>query len=496
MTALDILFVVLAVQILLGAFDNLWHHEITEALPGRVSARTEIGLHAARELIYAGAFIVFAWIQPHGWLALLFGTVLVGEIIITLADFLEEDRTRKLPPLERVLHTVLAINYGIVLALLAPILWTWFQLNGPGIIVDRGLWSLFFTIAAVGVFAWGVRDAIAWRELNRRAAVRAEQGILRPSGRTLLITGATGFLGQDLVHRLADRGDRIIVLSRDTLKARALFGPNVNVTDNLDLLAEDTRIHAIINLAGANVADMPWWHSRKQLLLDSRLNATRAVLALIKRLRVKPDVLVNASAVGAYGDQGETPLHEHAGRPLGVFTADLCRVWETEALNAVQYGVRVCRLRFGLIFGCDGSAFPKLALGRRVGITPQFGNGRQWMSWVHKRDALRAVEFALDRDDLAGPVNVAAPGEARHGEVMRTIGGRALILPIPAALLRFGLGEMAELFLASQRVRPQRLKAAGFRFKYPDIKTACRDLTGKHAKGCETAKRLYDRTPV
>ncbi|WP_412545106.1 TIGR01777 family oxidoreductase [Maricaulis sp. MIT060901] len=496
MTALDILFIVLAVQVLLGGFDNLWHHEITEALPGRVSARTEIGLHAARELIYAGAFIIFAWFQPHGWLALLFGAVLVGEIVITLADFLEEDRTRRLPPFERVLHTVLAINYGVVLALLTPILWDWFKLEGAGLIVDRGLWSLFFTAAAIGVFGWGVRDAIAWRDLNKRAAGRTEPARLRPSERTVLITGATGFLGQDLVHRLTGRGDRVIALSRDTLKARALFGPRVDVTDNLDLLADDTRIHAIVNLAGANVADMPWWHSRKQLLLDSRLDTTRAVLALIKRLRHKPNVLVSASAVGAYGDQGETPLPEHAGRPLGVFTADLCRVWENEACHAVKYGVRVCRLRFGLIFGRDGSAFPKLALGRLFGIAPQFGDGQQWMSWVHKHDALRAIEFALDRQELAGPVNVAAPAEVRHGEVMRAIGGRGLLMPIPAALLRLGLGEMSELFLASQRVRPQRLQTAGFHFNYPDIKTACRDLTGKPKAGCETAKRLHDTTPV
>lgn len=496
MTALDMLFIFLTVQILLGGFDNLWHHEITEALPGRISARTEIGLHAARELIYAGAFIVFAWLQPHGWLAILFGAILVGEIIITLADFLEEDRTRKLPPLERVLHTVLAINYGVVLALLAPILWDWFQLDGPGTIVNRGLWSLFFTLAAVGVFAWGIRDAIAWRDLNKRATERVEPPSIRPSGRSVLITGATGFLGQGLVQRLTGRGDRVIVLSRDTLKARALFGPRIDVTENLDLLAADTRIHAIVNLAGANVADMPWWPSRKQLLLDSRLDTTRAVLALIRRLRHKPDVLVSASAVGAYGDQGETPLPEHAGRPLGIFTADLCRVWENEACQAVQYGVRVCRLRFGLIFGRDGSAFPRLALGRLFGLTPQFGNGRQWMSWVHKLDALRAVEFALDRDELAGPVNVAAPEEVRHGDVMRAIGGRGLVMPIPATLLRLGLGEMSELFLASQRVRPQRLQAAGFRFNYPDIKTACRDLTGKPSAGCETAKHLHDTTPV
>lgn len=496
MPALDIVFVILTVQILLGGFDNLWHHELSEGLPGRVSARTEIGLHAARELIYAVVFLIFAWVEPHGPWAVALGIVLMGEILITLADFLEEDRTRKLPPLERVLHTVLAINYGVFLALLIPILWGWAQLPGALTPVDRGLWSLFFSLAGAGVLIWGVRDALAWITLDRRARDRIAPGPVVASGRTVLVTGATGFLGQDLVHRLQLRGDHLIILSRDTLKAAAMFGNNVSVVDDLQRLAAETQIDAIINLAGANVADMPWWDGRKQVLLDSRLTPTAAVIALVHRLHNKPQVLVNASAVGAYGNRGEAALPEHASRPLGEFTADLCRVWENEANRAAAAGVRVCCLRFGLIFGRDGSAFPKLALGRRFGVTPQFGCGRQWMSWVHKLDALRAIEFALDQPRLNGPINVVAPTQVRHRQVMRSIAGTGLLLPIPAILLKTVLGEMADLFLASQRVRPDALQAAGFRFNFPEIEGACQNLLARHVTPHEHLDHVHDTPSV
>lgn len=496
MTALDIVFVLLTIQILLGGFDNLWHHELTEGLPGRVSARTEICLHAVRELIYAAVFLIFAWIEPHGPWAIGLGMVLAAEILITLADFLEEDRTRTLPPLERVLHTVLAINYGVFLAILTPILWAWAQLPGALTPVDRGLWSLFFSLAGAGVLIWGVRDALAWVTLNRRARDRIVPEHVAASGRTVLVTGATGFLGQDLVHRLLLRGDHVIILSRDTLKATAMFGKTASVVDNLERLAAETRINVIINLAGANVADMPWWDSRKQVLLDSRLTTTAAIVALVHRLHNKPQVLVNASAVGAYGNRGETALPEHASRPLGEFTADLCRVWENEANRVARTGVRVCCLRFGLIFGREGSAFPKLALGRMFGLTPQFGSGHQWMSWVHKIDALRAIEFALDQPRLTGPVNVVAPTQVRHRQVMRAIAGIGLVLPIPARLLKTVLGEMADLFLASQRVRPDVLQAAGFRFNFPEIEGACRNLLAKRKTAHGHLDHRHDTTSV
>lgn len=472
----DLVLILLGIQILLGGFDNLWHHELTEALPGRLSARREISLHAARELIYAGVFLTLAWTQPGGVLAWVFGAILLLEIGITLADFIEEDRTRTLPALERVLHTVLALNYGAILVLLLPYLAEWAGRPTGITLVEHGWWSPVLTVCAVGVFAWGVRDTIAGVTLYRRARQTGPAAEPPESGRVVLVTGGTGFIGQIFVRRRLARGDRVIVLSRDPRKARALFGGRADVVTDLDLIAPATRIDAIINLAGARVADLPWWPARRRVLLDSRLEVTRAIIRLVARLQTRPDVLVNASAIGAYGDRGETPLPEHASRPLGVFTADLCRVWEMEAERARRLGVRVCILRFGLVLGRDDGVFPRLVMTRPLGVLPQFGDGRQWMGWVHVDDALGVLDRALDDRRMAGPFNVVAPGGARHGEVIRALAGPRLVLPVPAALLKLGLGEMAQLFLASQKVVPERLERLHHAFRYPDMESAATAL--------------------
>ncbi|HVY03684.1 MAG TPA: hypothetical protein VG983_08520, partial [Caulobacterales bacterium] len=162
----------LAVQALVGALDNLLHHEITEKLPSRASARAELALHAARELIYAGIFLIVAWIAPLGLFAWALLGVLLIEVAITMADFIEEDRTRTLPPFERVLHTFLAVNFGIVLSLAAP-LWAEWARQPTGLAFEpRGLFSAFFTLCALGVGAWGARNAIASAALFAKARAR------------------------------------------------------------------------------------------------------------------------------------------------------------------------------------------------------------------------------------------------------------------------------------------------------------------------------------
>lgn len=480
----DLILVLLGIQIVLGGFDNLWHHELTEALPGRISARLEISLHAARELIYAGVFLTLAWTQPHGWFAWIFAAVLLAEIGITIADFIEEDRTRTLPPLERVLHTILAINYGAILILLVPHLQAWAAQPTGLVGVDHGLWAPLLTVCAVGVFIWGVRDLIAGVQLYRRKQEVDADPVTQPSGRVVLVTGGTGFLGQRLVRRRLALGDRVIVLSRDPRKAMALFGDRVEAVRDLELIAPASRIDAVINLAGARVADMPWWPFRRRQLLDSRLRVTEAVVALIDRLDYKPDVLVSASAIGAYGDRGETPLAEHASRPLGVFTADLCRVWEMAAERARRQ-TRVAILRFGLILGRDDGVFPRLAMTRPFGVVPRFGDGRQWMGWVHVEDALGVIDKTIMDRRMVGPFNVVAPQAARHGEVIDTIAAGRLTIPVPAEFLRVLLGEMSQLFLASQLVVPERLNRLHHTFRYPEIEGAVRDLTLKRPKLAE-----------
>jgi hypothetical protein len=468
-------FLLLAVQIGLGGLDNLLHHEMTEALPARPEARRELGLHSARELIYSGVFVVFACLRPDGVFALIFAAILLGEILITLADFIEEDRTRVLPPFERVLHTILALNYGAVLALLAPVLWAWAQAPAAVVVETRGAWTPLLLIAALGVGLWGVRDLIA-------AQRPAHQTPVEPSGRTVLVTGATGFLGHDLVAALKARGDHVIALSRRPRTAARKLG--VEAVADMNAVRTETAISTIINLAGANIAARPWSPARRRALLDSRLTTTRAVNALIARLETPPAVLINASAVGVYGDGGETPLDEDAPSPRGTFTADLCRAWEAEAEKARQHTVRTVLLRFGLIFGRDGGAFPRLTLSRPFGMLARFGTGRQWMAWIHKHDAIGLILHAIDTPALDGPVNAVAPAAARHGQVIGALANRRLVVPIPAFALKAGLGEMSRLFLDSQKVRARKALASGYAFAYPTLNEAVADLTA-HRKPLE-----------
>ncbi len=308
--------------------------------------------------------------------------------------------------------------------------------------------------------------------------VQSPNRAVKPRRRTVLVTGATGFLGRTLVKDLRARGDDVIVLTRTPRRAQRKLGADVHCIKTLEQIDPDVRIHAIINLAGANVADQLWTRARRRLLIQSRLKTTRAVVELIERLRHKPEVLVSASAVGVYGDGGEAELTEASAAPAGVFTAELCKMWEATAGQAELQGVRTVRLRFGLVLGREGGAFPRLALSRPFGLLAQFGAGKQWMAWIHKADAVGLIHHALRTPTLSGPVNAVGPTPSRHAEVVRTLAGRRrLVLALPAFLLKAGLGEMSQLFLASQRVAATKATDSGYRFTFPTIDSAVADLT-------------------
>src|SRR5688500_18706340 len=232
---MSILAVLLVMRVALGGLDNLWHHELEERLPGRREARVELALHSGRELCYALMFAGLAWWEWRGaWTAVVVG-LLAAEVCITLADFIVEDRTRRLPKLERVLHTVLAMNFGALLAVLGPALLAWARLPTAIARVDYGLASWLLTAAAVGVLAWWVRYAIGAR--GHFAAATSLRLGLQPrrsaEPKTVLVTGATGFIGRKLVYRLVGRGDGVIVHARSAVKAADLFGPHVDIVTDL-----------------------------------------------------------------------------------------------------------------------------------------------------------------------------------------------------------------------------------------------------------------------
>ncbi len=287
----------------------------------------------------------------------------------------------------------------------------------------------------------------------------------------ILITGGTGFIGSALIERLLQHGHRVTVLSR---QGRDNSG-DVRYIRSLDSLGDHDEIVGIVNLAGASLGTRRWTRNYKRQLLSSRLATTAALLQLIGRLSRKPAVLVSASAIGYYGHHGDEALAED-GEVVPGFAQDLCQQWEQLAMKAEQQGVRVCLARLGVVLDRDGGAMQQMARPFQFGVANWLGDGRQWLSWVHRQDVVAALMLLLERDDLSGPFNITAPeAVTARGfcEAMKRRRRTIVTAPLPAPVARLLLGEMAdEILLNGQRVVPARLLQAGFEFEFPDLDSA------------------------
>lgn len=475
---MNAVYSVLLFQALMGALDNFWHHELAARLPQRGSARRELALHAMREAIYGFLFIALAWVRWNGaWLALPAGLLAV-EVWITCADFLEEDRSRRLPPFERVLHTLLAVSYGFLLGALLPVFLQWAQAPTGLRVQGHGLVSWFFTFCGVGVAAWSLRNTLAVRRLGTQK--EDVQATPTASGPSILVTGGTGFIGSALVRQLLQDGRRVIVFARDVMQSRRSFGPAVWVVDRLDDIPSETRIEAIVHLAGAPVLGRPWTRARRAVLLESRTGIMRQLLDLLRRLEVRPRVLVCASAVGFYGVPfGNPPVDEDSPPQPGCWQSELCAAVEHEARRAEGLGLRVVRLRFGIVLGHGGGAYPALAFSSRLGLGAVLGSGRQPVPWIHVDDAVGLAQYALACDRVRGAVNAVAPdvrSQAAFAGEMAASFGRRVFLQVPDVALRLGLGEMSEILRCGQHALPAAAVGAGYRFRLPNLRVAMREL--------------------
>jgi len=485
----------LVLQGILGALDNLWHHELTVRLPTRPNARRELVLHAVRGALYAPVFLSFAWLTWTGWLAWAFGALLATEIIVTLLDFVEEDRSRVLPATERVLHTVLALNYGAFLALLVPELASWAAVPSGVGIADRGAWSWIMTIFAAGAFGWAVRDAAAaWRLARPSLAtwqrhqfeVRRQRDV-----KTVLVTGGTGFIGRALCRHLIEQGHKVIVLTRSRAKAIDLFGPYAEVITSLDEIRPSRRVEVVINLAGAPIASQRWTSARKAVLVESRVGTTRKLVDWMRRMPRPPEALVSASAVGWYGTHASASFTEQHS-PGEDFPAVLCRSWEREALRARTIGVRVVVLRLGLVLGAGG-LLGRLLPAFRLGLGAPLGTGRQWMPWIHLHDVLKIVEHSLTDVHWHEAINVVAPEPVTNRAFSTRLAaalGRPLWPAIPAWPLRLALGEMSTLLLEGQNAQPTRLAELGYAFRFPTLQEALAQLVTRSFPGQRHASRV------
>lgn len=310
-----------------------------------------------------------------------------------------------------------------------------------------------------------------WQRAPRRVARSGAPGIV-------LITGATGFIGRRLCRRLLADGHSVVALTRDGQRARGVFGSLVRVITSLDEIPSSERIDVVVNLAGAPILARPWTPARRAELLDSRLSVTNKITELIARLEHKPEVLINASAVGYYGVRGEEEITE-AARGQPIFQSHLCQAWELAAQAAEEYDVRVCRLRFGIVLGMSGGALPGLIRPARMRMRVVLGSGRQWQSWVHIDDLLDLLWFCIKQEDISGGINVTSPQPVRQQKFAAALAaqfGRSIPVRVPAGILRAALGEMSQLLLEGQKVLPTKALSAGFAFRYPELSAALADL--------------------
>jgi uncharacterized protein (TIGR01777 family) len=290
----------------------------------------------------------------------------------------------------------------------------------------------------------------------------------------LLIAGGTGFIGTSLCHTLAQHGHALLVLTRRPATQSPPQGGRFVSWEHDEWRRAMPHVDGVINLAGESIAARRWSPSQKVRIRESRLETTRRLVSAISASSKKPAVLINASAIGYYGPRGDEALTERDPAGEG-FLAELCQAWEAEAQRAEPLGVRVVRLRIGLVFGAGGGALAKMGPPFRFFLGGPLGTGRQWVSWVHQQDVAALIEWVLAHPELSGAVNATAPSPVTMRELCTTLGRvmhRPSWAPVPAFALKLLVGEMADLLLTGQRILPAAARSSGFTFRFPELAPA------------------------
>ena len=479
----------MAAQGILGAFDTIYHHEITEALPNRNSAKLELSIHSIRALIYSVMFVGLSAWQWNGTWALILMALFSVEIMLTLWDFVIEDKTRLLPATERVTHTILAINAGAFITLLAINAPEWMAQPNGLVWEPYGLLSVFLFLCGIGVGLSGIRDGIAVMSLRKNTQRDKELApvVFSDITESVLVTGATGFIGQKLVTALLADGQQVTVLTRNLKTAAWTFDGQVRCIGEMSDLPATQKIDVIINLAGARILGWRWSSKQKRELRASRISLTEKVVQWIANAEQKPRLLISASAIGYYGIQQEnddTVLTEDSPSS-SIFMSQLCQDWEAAAKAAGEYDVCVKCTRFGMVLGHQG-ALPMMMLPIKLGLGGPLGTGKQWISWIHINDLLRGIAhlWQPNTQHSADPsgyqaYNFTAPEAVMQKEFSKIAGQvlhRSSAFPTPGEPMRFALGEQSDILLEGQRVGPDHLKAEGFNFNYPDVRSALESL--------------------
>ncbi len=293
----------------------------------------------------------------------------------------------------------------------------------------------------------------------------------------ILVSGASGLVGSELVRSLSAEGHQVLALRRNTTQA-----PYWDINEKIIELGEDKEIDVIINLAGESVAEGRWTSAKKERILRSRVDGTQLLAQYFSTADYKPKLMISASAVGFYGERGDEELDESSVKGSG-FLADVAEAWENATQIAVEAGIRVANIRFGMVLSPQGGGLAKMLLPFKMGLGGTLGNGRQYMSWISMNDVVAIIRHIIQEESLQGPINLVAPEPVTNRRFTKILGRvlhRPAFIPVPRFVLSIILGEMArELLFASAKAQPVKLLESGYSFVEPNLETALRNLLGR-----------------
>lgn len=300
----------------------------------------------------------------------------------------------------------------------------------------------------------------------------------------VLVTGATGFVGRRLCEVLSESGCRVTALSRRPDSARKAVPSLSRVfawrpVEEGPPLESLEQVDAVIHLAGESVVGR-WTARKRQAIRESRVRSTGNLVNAMRQVEERPRTLVSASAIGYYGDQGETELTESMPAASD-FLGEICARWEREGSRASEAGVRVVHLRIGVVLAKGGGALDAMLLPARLGLGGAIGSGRQWWSWIHREDLIGMVQHVLADNNLSGPFNATSSNPVRQKDFAKALGrvlSRPAFLPTPGFALKLVLGGFATELLSSKKVLPGRIQKSGYRFRFPDLEPALREILG------------------
>lgn len=295
----------------------------------------------------------------------------------------------------------------------------------------------------------------------------------------ILITGGTGFIGKELRETLLKAGNNLVIITRNPKKYEDESASNQRfISWDDDLVLEMENVDAVINLAGENLFGQRWNEQVKESIYNSRIDSTRSLVEAMRSAEKKPSVFISASASGIYGDQGDTILTEEF-EVANDFLASVCKDWEEESQKATKLGVRVVNPRIGIVLEEGGGALEKMIPPFKFFVGGPIGDGKQYMSWIHRSDLVKALVFPIDNEKLEGAYNVCSPNPATMNEVADTLGdvmNRPSFFRVPKFALDIVLGEAAQPITGSIRMQPKKLQVTGFEFRFEELEEALADI--------------------